>query len=226
MIVNTYKLLDLLQYHSQINFKDFIYQSKKKRTTLQTIHSVYYTLKEYQNFFIVLLILFIVIPLVSFYISYRLKKLLQHKTYALEKSYSMVNDNISISKTDLTGKLIYVSEALCRSTGYTQEELLGKNHNVLKDHNYATSETFYKELWLTITSGHTWKGEFKNLNKDGSSQWVESIISPILNEEKKIVGYESIQQDITIKKVLQEFNEKLEREVNEQTVEIKKNEKF
>ena len=226
MIVNTYKLLHLLQNNSKINFNEFIYEPNKQRTPLQVIHTVYSTLKEYQNILITLLLLVLSIPLISFYISYKLKKLLQQKSYALEKSYAIVNTNISISRTDLNGNITKVSKAFSQSTGYTEEELLGKNHSMFKDSNHSASKIFYKELWLTITNGDTWRGEFKNLNKDGSSRWVDSIIAPIFNEKGTIIEYESIQQDITIKKVLQEFNEKLEREVQEQTLEIKKNEKY
>ena len=227
-IANTYRVLGLIPHHKKINFNDFIYHismPKKMSTekTVQTLTSLYYTYHLYIQIFAFTLALTILLTL---YFRYRLKSLLQLKENALEESYNIVNRNISISRTDKNGKITYVSEALCLSTGYTKEELLGHNHSMLKDKEHRASDIFYKELWLTIKSGYTWHGEFKNLNKDGSAVWVNSVITPIFNDKKEIVGYEAIRQDATHKKVLQEFNEKLEREVKEQTLELSKNKEY
>lgn len=93
-----------------------------------------------------------------------------------------------------------------------REELLGKNHRVLKDTTNLYTTNFYKELWFSISHGHTWRGELKNKTKNGESVWVYSVISPIFDTQNNIIGYEGISRDTTIKKVLQEFNQKLTQE--------------
>lgn len=227
-IANTYRLLGLIPHNKKINLNNLIYHismPKKMSTkkTVQTLLSLYYTYHQFIKIFAFIIILIILLAL---YFRYRLKSLLRFKEDALEKSYNIVNHNISISRTDKSGNITYVSEAFCLSTGYTEEELLGHNHNMLKDMEDKASNLFYKDLWLSIKSGHTWHGEFKNLNKDGSSVWVDSVISPIFNHKKEIIGYEAIRQDATKKKLLQEFNEKLELEVKEQTLELSKNKEY
>lgn len=227
-IANTYRLLGLIPHNEKINFDDFIYHISmpKKMTTektLQSLSSLYYTYHQLIQLFATVLILTI---LIAFYFRHRLKSLLLQKERELSKNYDIVNHNISVSRTDKYGKITYVSEAFCLSTGYSEDELLGHSHNMLKDKEHLASDNFYKELWMTIKSGHTWHGEFKNLNKDGSSVWVDSIITPMINSKKEIIGYEAIRQDATKKKLLQEFNEKLELEVKEQTLELSKSKDY
>jgi diguanylate cyclase (GGDEF)-like protein/PAS domain S-box-containing protein len=152
-----------------------------------------------------------------------MNKLLKKQKKEIKRQYKIFDKNISLSRTDLSGNITYVTDAFCTTTGYKREELIGKNHRLFKDKDEPYKPD-YKDLWLTITSGHTWSGEFHNLNKDCSSYWVKSIISPIFDAKQNIVGYEGIREDMTIRKVLQEFNKKLEAEVLEQTQEIKKSE--
>ena len=78
------------------------------------------------------------------------------------KSFNNLADkNISTSTTNIDGKIISVSEAFCKLSGYSKAELLGKNHNILKHPDMPSS--IYKELWETISSGKVWRGEIKNL---------------------------------------------------------------
>jgi len=144
-----------------------------------------------------------------------MEKLLKERTTQLELQNRIFDKNISSSKTDLYGRITYVSEAFCELTGYSKNELISKKHDIFKSEN--TPLKVYKDLWITISSGHVWRGEFQNFKKDGSEYWVNAIISPIFDKNKNITAYESIIQDITLKKVLQEFNKKLETEVKKQT---------
>ena len=141
--------------------------------------------------------------------------LLKQKTEQLKIKNKIFNTNICSSTTNIHGKITSVSDAFCESTGYSREELLSQSHSMLSDKNTAI-ET-YKNLWMSISSGHSWRGEFKNRKKDGSEYWVSIIISPVFDNKSNIISYESILQDITLKKVLENFNSELEAQVKEKT---------
>jgi diguanylate cyclase (GGDEF)-like protein/PAS domain S-box-containing protein len=121
----------------------------------------------------------------------------------LDQYMNIVNENVFISISDLSGKIIDISEAYCRFTGYSKYELLGKNHNIFKHPD--NDDYIFRQLWDTITSGKIWKGEHKNIKKDGSIYWVENSITPNYDENKRIRGYTSIYNDITDKKEISQL---------------------
>lgn len=112
----------------------------------------------------------------------------------LKSLLKIYDDNVIFSKTNTKGVITHASEAFCRISGYSKEELIGKNHNIVR-HPDMSEDTF-KTMWKTIKSGKIWKGEVKNLRKDGGFYWVEVEIEPIY-KDKNIVGYGAIRQDIT-----------------------------
>lgn len=110
----------------------------------------------------------------------------------------LIEKNIITSTTNTKGKILSVSEAFCEISGYTKEELLGNNHRILKHPDM--NDSIYKELWETISSGKTWKGEIKNLKKNADYYWVKAVIEPNFSKDGKIIGYSAIRYDITDKK--------------------------
>ncbi|RXK06190.1 PAS domain S-box protein [Halarcobacter bivalviorum] len=92
-----------------------------------------------------------------------------------------------VSETDLDGNITYANEIFCKISGYTQEELLGKPHNIVRHPD--VSKELYKNLWETIQSKHTWKGKLKNQAKDGTTYYVQATIFPILDREGNIEKY-------------------------------------
>ena len=86
---------------------------------------------------------------------------------------SLVDKNIITSTTDNQGKIILASEAFCEISGYTKEELIGQKHNILRHPDMPVS--IFSELWQTIKNGNIWKGEIKNLKKNGDFYWVRAI---------------------------------------------------
>ncbi|MFA6192055.1 MAG: PAS domain S-box protein [Sulfurimonas sp.] len=110
----------------------------------------------------------------------------------------IMDKNIISSSTDLDGTIIDVSEAFCKLTGYSRDEFIGKNHNILRHVDIADSN--YKIMWDVIISGQIWHGEVKNVKKDGSLYWVDATIFPLFNDEDIKIGYMAIRQDITDKK--------------------------
>lgn len=121
----------------------------------------------------------------------------------LEKMIASFDKYVIASNTDLKGNIIYASEAYCKISGYKEEELLGGTHSIVKHPDM--SDEFFSKMWKRIESGKVWKGEIKNLAKENSTYWVETIISPSYNSEGTIVGYNSIRHDITDKKAMQEL---------------------
>ncbi len=107
---------------------------------------------------------------------------------------------VSIIITDLNGLIEYVNPKVTELTGYTKEELIGKNPHIFSSKEKAKEE--YKILWDTIKAGKEWHGEFHNKKKNGELYWESASISPILNEKGEIAHYLGIREDITERKKL------------------------
>jgi PAS domain S-box-containing protein len=108
--------------------------------------------------------------------------------------------------TDPDGKLIYVNPAFEKVTGYSREELIGKNPNILNSGKH--SKEFWQKMWREIESGKVWTGEIENKHKDGHPIYEYLLISPIIDPGGKIIGYLGTHQDLTeqrrLEKELQE----------------------
>lgn len=100
-----------------------------------------------------------------------------------------------VSKADIAGNITYVNQAFCDISGYSQEELLGNNHNIIRSHK--TPGSVFKDLWKTISAKKTWKGIICNHRKNGGDYYVSSTIVPLLNIDGSINEYISIRTDVT-----------------------------
>jgi PAS domain S-box-containing protein len=109
-----------------------------------------------------------------------------------------------VSIADVTGRITHVNDKFCEISGYNREELLGQNHRLLKSDYH--SESFYQEMWDTISQGKVWRGTICNRKKDGGIYWVESSIVPFLDSNGKPYKYISARTDIT---ALRESEERL-----------------
>lgn len=107
-----------------------------------------------------------------------------------------------VSVTDVAGKIIYINDKFERISQYSQQELLGKNHRIIKSDQH--NQLFFRNMWQTIANGDVWHGILKNKAKDGSFYWVSSTIVPFLDENGKPIRYVSIRTDITKQKSLEE----------------------
>jgi PAS domain S-box-containing protein len=123
----------------------------------------------------------------NFYDAYRTAQAYQ---YAIDQS------NI-LSRTDINGNITYVNQQFCDISGFTKDELIGKSHSIIKYLDSQKTKRLYKELWQTISSGKTWKGQFENISKDGRIYYVDSTIVPILDKDGKILEYLAIRHDVT-----------------------------
>lgn len=100
-----------------------------------------------------------------------------------------------VSKTDCEGIITFVNEEFCKISGYTKEELIGQNHNIVR-HPEVDAKNF-KELWDTIKSKKIFKDTVKNISKDGLTFYVNTTVIPILDEEKNIKEFIAIRYDVT-----------------------------
>ena len=125
-----------------------------------------------------------------------------------------ISEHVILSITDSEGNIAYVSRGFCNLSKYSEDELIGKTHQILKS-DYHSSE-FFEKIWSTISSGKTWKGEIQNRAKDGSTYWVYCIITPIFDINKKIINYAFISTDITNEKELGKKVHVLEQELSDQ----------
>lgn len=108
---------------------------------------------------------------------------------------------VSVVITDTKGDIEYVNKKFTQVTGYTYEEVIGKNPRVLKSGEKTSEE--YKELWETITSGNEWRGEFSNKNKNGKVYWEAASISPIKDNNGVITHFIAVKEDISAQKQME-----------------------
>jgi PAS domain S-box-containing protein len=107
----------------------------------------------------------------------------------------------SIIITDTTGTIQYVNPCFEQMTGYSRNEILGKNPRLLNSGKH--DRAFYAKLWATISSGETWRGHFTNRKKDGTLFEEEAVISPVRDASDKIVNYVAVKRDVTQQKALE-----------------------
>lgn len=94
-----------------------------------------------------------------------------------------------VSKTDVNGQITYVNNSFIEISGFTEEELLGQAHNIVRHPDMPPAA--YADLWKTLQSGKPWRGMVKNRCKNGDYYWVEANANPIW-ENERIVGYMSL----------------------------------
>jgi len=94
-----------------------------------------------------------------------------------------------VSNTDLKGRITFANEAFVDASGFSESELLGKAHNIVR-HPDMPEEAFL-DLWRTLEAGKPWTGLVKNRRKNGDHYWVLANATPI-READKVTGYMSV----------------------------------
>jgi len=120
---------------------------------------------------------------------------------------------VAIIITDEKGDIEYVNVWFSTVSGYSLDEVLGKNPRVLKSELIASDA--YAKLWSDISSGKVWRGTFKNISKSGKEYWESAIIAPIHNENGRLTNYIAIKQEITQSVYLNEQLKQKEEEIKE-----------
>lgn len=122
----------------------------------------------------------------------------------IENHLELINRYVMISETDLQGTITHASQAFCDLTGYSKEELIGKNHRILRCKE--VDPKVFEVLWKTISSDHIWEGELKSRSKEGIPFWAFVTISPKRDAKGEKIGYTAIRQNITAKKMYETFS--------------------
>ena len=114
------------------------------------------------------------------------------KVTPIEKEVRLKEEDFIVSKTDLKSKILYGNKIFIEMSGYEEEELLGKPHNILRHPDMPRCA--FKALYDHIQNGKEWFGFVKNLRKDGGYYWVFANISPTYNSQGKMIGYYSVRR--------------------------------
>ena len=141
--------------------------------------------------------------------AYRLTKTsdtLDHVNRNLVFRQEAIDRHAIVSIANRQGDIIYVNDKFSEISGYDNDELIGKNHRILRSKYH--DDAFFVDMWRTISSGGIWQGDVKNINKRGQHYWVRSTIVPMLDEQGKPEQYISIRTDITYLHALQEMAER------------------
>lgn len=123
------------------------------------------------------------------------KRFVQEQFNLLNQYKSAVDISAVVSKTDPEGLITYVNDRFCAISGYRVEELIGKNHNIIR--HPETPKKVFRDLWSTVLSGQVWQGIIKNKNRDGEAYMVDSTIIPLTNRYGEVVEFISIRHDVT-----------------------------
>ena len=115
--------------------------------------------------------------------------------FLLEQYKAVVDESNIVSKTDKKGIITYVNKKFIEISGYSESELIGKNHNIIR-HPDMPSEAF-EGLWDTIENKQSWNGIIKNRKKNGGHYIVDSTVIPLINSNGEVYEFIAIRKDIT-----------------------------
>jgi len=167
--------------------------------------------KEYQSYLsysrdiILYFILFLILTMVVINYTFNIFiKTLENAYNKIKRYADLINKNVIISSTDLEGNITFVSDAFIGACGYGKDELLGKNHNIMKHPD--TPKEIHEDLWKCIKEDKVWNGEIKNRKKDGGYFWIKVGISPDYDQKGKRIGYTAIKENITDRKIIEEIS--------------------
>ncbi|HAC70616.1 MAG TPA: histidine kinase [Arcobacter skirrowii] len=207
--VLTFAFVSYLEFYQDFLYLVYYNKSDKK---IAKIDDFYGYLLIFFSIFVVILI-FILAYLLQIK---RKKDILQLKYDELS---NIIDNHILKIDFDLDGKITSASKAFCKSSGYSKDEIIGKNIDLLRHDD--VSENFYKKLKKDLEILHTWQGEIKNRDKFGNTYWVRLKIFSIYDIKNRHIGYSSIRTDITDTKQLEKMNKLLKEDLSNRLNELR-----
>ncbi|MBT2969900.1 MAG: PAS domain-containing protein [Candidatus Thiodiazotropha sp. (ex Ctena orbiculata)] len=102
------------------------------------------------------------------------------------------NDDFIVSKTDTKGRIVYVNREFMRISGFSESELLGRQHNIIR--HPGMPRGIFKLLWDFIAAGNECFAYVKNLCKNGDHYWVLAHVTPDFNKQGEIIGFFSVRR--------------------------------
>ena len=128
----------------------------------------------------------------------------------------------SIVITDVEGNIEYVNAAACATTGYDRSELMGRNPRFM--HEADGAMTTYRQMWVELREGQTWRGQLINRRKDESVYYATAAVTPIRGAQGSVTHYLTVMEDVTEKRRLSDeldrYRLHLEERVQQRTAEL------
>ncbi|MDU2064765.1 MAG: response regulator, partial [Sporomusaceae bacterium] len=125
-----------------------------------------------------------------------LENKIRSRTSELQKFSQAIDQSpVSVVITDINGNIEYVNPYFCKVTGYSLEEVIGQNPRILKSEQ--TPAKTHIDLWQSITTGQTWRGEFINKKKSGELYTEAVVITPLRGESGETTHFVAVKEDIT-----------------------------
>lgn len=146
---------------------------------------------QFNQFIELLISVAVLLALLMWYI-YRYNR----STLILEQYKKAIDENMIVSKTDRSGTITYVNQRFIDISGYNEEEVIGKSHNIVSHPDSPSS--IFEAMWSTIQKGKIWHGALQNRAKNGNTYYVNSTICPIVDEKGGILEYIGLAEDVTL----------------------------
>lgn len=151
-------------------------------------HTIFAT--QWNQFLLLVIMIAILLALLMWYV-YR-----YNRSVLLSQQYrKAIEESMMVSRTDTKGIITYVNPLFAKISGYTEEELLGQPHSIVRHPD--TPPTVFKAMWHTLQRGRNWHGMLQNSKKNGESYFVKNLICPIVDEDGKILEYLGLREDVT-----------------------------
>ena len=124
------------------------------------------------------------------------------KELDLMRFYNVAENTVNpLQITDVQGKMVYANPAFINVSGYSKEELIGKNPSIFGSGKH--SRKFWARMWNTINAGKPWVGEVENRKKGGEPFFTQVLVSPIIDQEGKVSAFFGIHRDLTEKRIME-----------------------
>ncbi len=117
---------------------------------------------------------------------------MKYKSTPTKLELVLADDKLLVSKTDPKGILTYANNAFIDISGYTESELLGRQHNIIRHPDMP--RVIFRLLWETLKNNREFNGYIKNMAKDGSYYWVFANVAPSFSIDNELLGYNSVRR--------------------------------
>lgn len=120
---------------------------------------------------------------------------------SLSEQRRAIDDAVIVIESDLRGVIISVNDKFCDASGYSRDEVIGRDHRFLNSGYHPRA--FFEELWSTLERGETWQGEICNRTRSGAALWLLTTITPVFGADGKPFKYISVRVNITRRKLVE-----------------------
>ncbi|USD38900.1 diguanylate cyclase [Ferrimonas sp. SCSIO 43195] len=133
-----------------------------------------------------------------------LQNRLQDTLGELRRTTERLDQHVITSSADAQGRITQASSAFCETSGYKLWELKGKTHAVVRHPENPLQQ--HQEIRQALSNGLSWRGELRNLHKEGQEYWVDTVITPELDSKGQVIGFSQVATDITDRKAIEKMS--------------------